>query len=229
MRFWFSLPIPLLLLFFLSCYDITSGKCVQKNCCEMTEFELNSCRGIEEDCATATSSTGSLSTISDKSCAECPAGLCRLNTKCYCTLSFLKRESRHEICEDRYEVKWPQSIGREEIERNFCKSSSSRPPRPSPSRIPSQSPSSIPSQSPVPSQLEVSKDPIDPLPPSNIVASTSDDGSNDKISETRGDLTTLEIVGIVVGIIVGVGGFVLAVFEIFVLRRRRKNQEDSNE
>lgn len=99
--------------------------CPQTNCCRMTEAELDACRGIEPKCP-GSDYTG-LKSIEDASCAECPPGQCRFGTQCVCPQSFIKVTGWHKSCKVRFQNKWPQSAGEEEIDRRHCGDTSDDP------------------------------------------------------------------------------------------------------
>lgn len=84
-------------------------------CREMSEGQLNDCRGV----SACPQSGGDMLLLG--SCQECPPGLCRRGTNCWCTKAFLSSLTEQRKCAESYGVEWPKSVTLKNIDRRKCR------------------------------------------------------------------------------------------------------------
>ncbi|KAI0557373.1 hypothetical protein FGB62_312g014 [Gracilaria domingensis] len=200
-----------------------------RSCCEMTDDELEALVGTSDNCPST-----SFVSLSAK-CLPCPPGTCRVNFRCLCPSEFWDSSSRQRDCADSFGEPWPNSIGMEDTDWRSCNSSSDQ----SASAEGSTADGGTSTDEGISGAGESDDNQGSTGSGTTSVASTSAgansggsnpettiniDGSSNVNAGEPGEssLTTLEIVGIVAGV---VSAIVTVVGGLAALRKRKKNRD----
>eukprot|EP00178_Gracilaria_changii_P017727 TRINITY_DN5053_c0_g3_i1.p1 TRINITY_DN5053_c0_g3~~TRINITY_DN5053_c0_g3_i1.p1 ORF type:complete len:336 (-),score=26.53 TRINITY_DN5053_c0_g3_i1:513-1520(-) len=188
------------------------------SCCQMTEKQLGTMVGTSDDCP----SSMTVTFLSDK-CRPCPPGTCRINLRCYCPLNFLHSTFHQAQCSDSFGEPWPNSIGMEDKDWRGCDN------RTESTGAGGTSAAESASQGGQGSSADGTSSTSTESPSSSATATSSGSKSENTINvensnsqpsndEEANSLSTLEVVGIVAGV---VSAIVTVIGGLAALRKRK--------
>lgn len=142
-------------------------------------------------------------------CGICPAGMCRFESGCYCPSHF-KESTIKDRCERVFGIAWPESVGKTDPDIASCRAGSD----------------GVQSEQEQDQQPEDASNGSKPSEPSAAINTGSNAGENTTTAASEPRLTTLEVVGVIAGVV----SAVVAVAALAIgLSRRRKSRRHEQE
>lgn len=188
-----------------------------KSCCALSKGELGDLRGRSDKCP------GSSFQLLSQKCQLCPPGRCRVDMVCRCPDHFLASIGSQASCEKSFGEAWPLSVPKVDKEWQVCNGTAT-PTAPVPTTT-STSPSKTTAATTKTASGTGSGSNSNPSPEqenSSAVPNNPSGSEGSKGGSPDGNLTVLEIVGIVAGVVstvIAAGSVVVG-----VLKWRSKRQ-----